>query len=256
MSNALLAIQDVSKAFGGLRALANVSFEVHGNEIISLIGPNGAGKSTMLNIINGFLKPTDGRIRVEDRETTRCPVHTIAGMGIARTFQKIRIFKNLTVLENVQFATISRCGFIDAILCNAKFRAAEEEAIAKARYLLEMVGLGGRLADRACDLPYGQQRLLEIARAMAGNVKLLLLDEPGAGMNDEEMKTLQRLLRRIRSEFRISILVVEHNVDFVLQISDRIVVFDHGVVIAQGAPKEVINNPQVIEAYLGRKHHG
>ena len=254
MSETLLEVVAVSKAFGGLKALQEVSFSIGDGEVVALIGPNGAGKSTLLNIVNGFLKPTSGRTLLGGVDITRLPVHAIARMGVGRTFQKIRLFKDLSVLENVRMAVPHSTGAVDLLFRSPRFRRLEREALERAQYLVEMVGLTHRSDDRAADLPYGQQRLLEMARGLAGSQQLLLLDEPGAGMNDEEMDSLRTLLNRIRREFKLAILVVEHNVDFVMNLSDRIVVFDHGIVIADGSPVEVLENPLVIDAYLGGSH--
>lgn len=259
MSEMLLEVESVSKSFGGLKALQEVSFQVGSGEVMALIGPNGAGKSTLLNIINGFLRPSAGRIRLNGKDVAQAPVHRIALHGVGRTFQKIRVFKGLSVLDNVRMAVRNPVGVADLLFRSRKFVRLEKESLERAHQLVELVGLADRAGDLAVDLavdlPYGQQRLVEIARALAGSRKLLLLDEPGAGMNEEEMKELHSLITRIRSEFDVSILVVEHNVDFVLQLSDRIVVFDHGIVIAIGTPTEVIRNPKVIDAYLGGKCH-
>jgi len=255
MRETLLKVDAVSKSFGGLKALQGVSVEVGGGEIVALIGPNGAGKSTLLNIINGFLRSSAGRVLLGEKNITQEPVHGIALMGVGRTFQKIRVFKGLSVIENVRMAVRTTAGAVDVMFRTRKFAATEQEALLRARNLVELVGLAERADDKAGSLPYGQQRLVEIARALAGNRKLLLLDEPGAGMNGEELKLLQSLITRIRRDFHVSILLVEHNVDFVLHLSDRIVVLDHGIVIASGTPSEVIRNPQVIEAYLGGKCH-
>jgi branched-chain amino acid transport system ATP-binding protein len=255
MSETLLDVEAVSKSFGGLKALQEVSFGVASGEVVALIGPNGAGKSTLLNIVNGFLRPSAGCIRLGGRDITQAPVHHIAKTGVGRTFQKIRIFKGLSVLDNVRMAVRNPVGVGDLLFRSRRFARLEKESLERAHRLVELVGLADRVGDLAVDLPYGQQRLVEIARALAGSRKLLLLDEPGAGMNEEEMKALHSLITRIRSEFDVSILVVEHNVDFVLQLSDRIVVFDHGIVIAMGTPNEVIRNPKVVDAYLGGKCH-
>jgi len=248
----LLKAVGVSKEFGGLRALHDVSFDVMPGETLALIGPNGAGKSTLFNILTGFHRPTSGHVLYSGHDLTQMPTHEISRAGVARTFQKIRLFKGLTVLENVRMAVRIPVGGADVLFRTRRFKAAEDEALGAARKLLDLVGLSGRADDKASSLPYGQQRLLEIARALAGNPRLLLLDEPGAGMNSEELASLHALLSRIRKEFQVTVVLVEHNVDFVLGLSDRIVVLDHGETIATGTPTEVVNNPAVIAAYLGR----
>lgn len=255
MSEALLRVDGISKAFGGLKALQDVSFEVYPGETVALIGPNGAGKSTLLNIINGYHRPSSGHIMLGGSDLTKMAVHSVNLLGVGRTFQKIRVFKGLTVLENVRMAVRTSIGGIDVLFRTPRFRKVEQDALDHARSLLELVGLRHREEDRAASLPYGQQRLLEIARALAGNGTLLLLDEPGAGMNAEELESLQELIVKICERFGLAVLLIEHNVDFVMHLSDRIVVLDHGIVIASGSPAEIIENPRVIEAYLGRQRH-
>lgn len=255
MTEALLKVDGVGKSFGGLKALSDVSFEVLRGETLAVIGPNGAGKSTLFNILTGFHRPTSGHVLFGGRDLTRVAVHDIARAGIGRTFQKIRLFKGLTVLENVRMAVRVPLGGFDVLFRTGRFKTSEQKAMDRARKLLDLVGLTERADDKAASLPYGQQRLLEIARALAGNPQLLLLDEPGAGMNTQELASLQELITRIRREHQVTVLLVEHNVDFVLGLSDRIVVLDHGVTIAAGPPAEVVNNPTVIEAYLGRPHN-
>jgi len=256
VNGTLLSVEAVSKAFGGLKALQEVSFTVGGGEVVALIGPNGAGKSTLLNIVNGFQRPSAGVVRLDGKDITQFPVHAIARAGVGRTFQKIRVFKGLSVIDNVRLAVRTPMGLAELFFGRRQFARLEREALERAHYLVELVGLADRAEDRAVDLPYGQQRLVEVARGLAGSGRLLLLDEPGAGMNDQEMDALQALIARIRREFALAILVVEHNVDFVLRLSDRIVVFDHGLVIASGTPTEVMGDAKVIEAYLGGNEHG
>jgi len=255
MRKVLLKVDGISKSFGGLKALQDVSFEVCADEVVALIGPNGAGKSTLLNIVNGFHRPSAGHIIVDGKDLTQSQVHEVALVGVGRTFQKIRVFKGLTVLENVRMAVRTSVGSMDVLFRTNRFKDVEAGALDRSRRLLDLVGLTHRAEDKAGSLPYGQQRLVEIARALAGSSRLLLLDEPGAGMNEEEIESLKSLITRIRREFGVAILLVEHNVDFVLHLSNRIVVLDHGTVIAGGTPTEVIENPRVIEAYLGRQRH-
>lgn len=249
----ILEVREVRRRFGGLIAVNQVSFEVQDHEIFGLIGPNGAGKTTLFNTITGLLSPSSGTIWYRGKEITQKPPYKIAQIGIARTFQNLRLFSHLTVLENVAIArhVHSQTGLISGILGLKSAQTAEKQTDTKARALLDLVGLTGQANQIAKNLAYGDQRRLEIARALALEPQLLLLDEPAAGMNSNEKGALSQLIRQIRDEFQLTVLLIEHHVPLVMGLCDRIAVLDFGQLIALGVPEQVKNDPAVIEAYLG-----
>jgi branched-chain amino acid transport system ATP-binding protein len=250
----LLKVKDLSKNFGGLRAVNRINLELFPGDLAGLIGPNGAGKTTAFNLITGVYQPTEGQITFKGQEIGGVAPHLINQMGIARTFQNIRLFPNLTVLENVCIAYHSHAGYSmqDAILRNGKFESKEKELFEKAQDFLSIFNMQDRQAEIARNLPYGQQRRLEIARALAANPELLLLDEPAAGMNPNESIALMDLIHFIRDRFKLTILLIEHQMRVVMGVCEKITVMDFGEVIAYGAPQEIQSNPRVVEAYLGR----
>ena len=256
----LLEVKDLTMDFGGLRAVDTVSLNVCAGEIVALIGPNGAGKTTFFNCVTGIYKPTKGQIMVHppQRKSQRIngfKPNRVTAIGMARTFQNIRLFQNMTVLENVMIGRHCRTttSIIGAILRGPGTKRQEQETIDKSYELLEKVGLARYADEFAKNLPYGAQRRLEIARAMATEPFLLLLDEPAAGMNPQETKALDELIVRIRDEEKIAILLIEHDMKLVMNISERIYVMEYGKEIAQGTPQEIRSNPKVIEAYLGEE---
>ena len=248
----LLEAQGVNKRFGGLEALCDVSLEIEAGEIYGLIGPNGAGKTTFFNVLTGFYPADSGKFTFDGEPLDVSAPHRVAAAGIARTFQNIRLFGNMTALENVMVGRHlrTRAGLIGAVLRSAATRAEERALHQRAYALLEYVGIAARQHALAHSLPYGDQRRLEIARALAIEPKLLALDEPAAGMNTTETATLRQLLSRIRAD-GTTLLLIEHDVKLVMGLCDRVAVLDYGKKIAAGAPAEIQRNRAVIEAYLG-----
>ena len=258
----LLEVRGLTMDFGGLRAVDNVGLDIFAGEIVALIGPNGAGKTTFFNCVTGIYEPTSGDILIHPpgkatRRINGMKPNSITTLGMARTFQNIRLFPAMTVLENVMIGRHCRTStsILDAILCSPRSRREERETIDKSYRLLEKVGLADVADEFSRNLSYGAQRRLEIARALATDPFLLLLDEPAAGMNPQETQELDELIVRIRAEGEIAILLIEHDMKLVMNISDRIYVMEYGKEIAQGTPREIKENPRVIEAYLGEEAH-
>ena len=258
--NAVLKVKNVTLRFGGLVAVNGLSMSVPEGGITGLIGPNGAGKTTAFNVISGFYKPTAGSVAFMERPLTGLPPHKVCEAGLSRTFQNIRLFHNETVLENVMIgAYVRQKGTWWQNLIPFAFPGSareEREIRASSMKLLTRLGLASQAATAASSLPYGAQRRLEIARALATHPKFLLLDEPAAGMNPQESLELLNFIRRLRDDFNLTILLIEHDMKVVMGVCERIWVLDQGVLIAEGSPEDIKTNPQVIEAYLGRDAHG
>lgn len=250
----ILDIQGLTKFFGGLRAVYNFNLNLHKGDLFGLIGPNGAGKTTIFNMVTGLYIPSAGEICFQGENTMGLEPHEITRLGIGRTFQNIRLFSNLSVLDNVRIAYHFHSGYnlVDGVLRNERFSSKEKELTQRAQEFLSIFKLEGIQDEIAKNLPYGEQRRLEIARALATDPKLLLLDEPAAGMNPREIVQLMELINFIRERFNLTILLIEHQMRVVMGICERITVVDFGEIIAEGTPKEIQENQSVIEAYLGK----
>lgn len=255
----MLRVNELTKNFGGLCAVSHVNLEINENELIGLIGPNGAGKTTLFNLLTGVYEPSEGKIELnidgEMKSIGGLKPYVVTGMGLARTFQNIRLFKNLSVIDNVKIAMQkdTKYGSVSAILRLPSYYREEARIHEEAVKLLEIVKLADKKDELAKNLPYGEQRRLEIARAMATHPKILFLDEPAAGMNPQETAELTELIHQIKENFGLTIILIEHDMSLVMTICERIYVLDYGKLLAQGTPDEIKNNPKVIEAYLGEE---
>ncbi len=250
--SSLLSLRHLVKSFGGLMAVADVSFDVPENSVVGLIGPNGAGKTTVFNLITGNYRPNSGSIIFDRRDITKTSTHEIVKLGIARTFQTIRLFPEMTVLENVLSGCHCRmhAGLFSSVLRLKGQRKEEEQAVENAMRQLAFVGLDAQFSNLAKNLSYGNQRLLEIARALATEPRFLILDEPAGGMNEQETANLIGLIAAVKSR-GTSVLLIEHDMHLVMKVCDKLVVLEYGGVIAEGTPQEIKKNPEVIRAYLG-----
>ena len=253
MTTPILEAKELTQKFGGLTAVDNVSLHVGVDELVALIGPNGAGKTTLFNMLTGVNAPTEGDVYLAGEKITGKKAYAVAQMGISRTFQNIRLFSDMTVLENVLTALTNHYkeNFVSSVLRLPSYYKTETAMKEEAMKLLNDFGLASVAENRAGNLPYGAQRRVEIVRALATRPKVIFLDEPAAGMNPEETADLTRLIKKIQSEYHTAVLLIEHDMSLVMNIAERIYVLDHGHLLAEGTPKEIQDNPEVIKAYLG-----
>jgi len=251
--NTLLRAENISKYFGGVKALVDINFEARSDEILGIIGPNGAGKTTLFNVLSGFDKPTKGKVFCYDKDVTGKAVHEMCKLGMGRTFQNIRLFKQMKVIDNLVVGMHTKLfvNLAEVVLNSKSGRLKENDAYKEAHEILQYLKIDDVAFELASNLPYGKQRKVEIARSLSSQPKLLLLDEPSAGMNPKETEELMKLIGGIKDNFGPIVVIIEHNMQLVMGISDRIMVLNFGKKIAEGTPKEIQNNKLVIEAYLG-----